>query len=224
VKDSTTGAVMFWQYLTIIRNGEKSLLNWLESQCPGIQLEEYISFYSLVNYAKLGQTSVWSQIYVHSKLMIVDDKTCIIGSANLNQRSLSGTRDSEIATVIHGQKFCSSLRKQLWNEHLQTEFDDMIFENQKLSFNQWTTEAVHNYNDLAICFGEKGFPNSKVQTRSDLKLLVTKSQRSNTPIHLKSRIIPYPVGFMENDVQHSLFCVALNSAEKVTKLGSAIYG
>ncbi|KAG9453180.1 hypothetical protein H6P81_006084 [Aristolochia fimbriata] len=36
-------------------------------------------------------------IYVHSKGMIVDDEYVILGSANINQRSLEGTRDSEIA-------------------------------------------------------------------------------------------------------------------------------
>ena len=32
--------------------------------------------------------------------MIVDDKRAIIGSANINDRSLSGNRDSELAIVI----------------------------------------------------------------------------------------------------------------------------
>jgi len=36
-------------------------------------------------------------IYVHSKGMIVDDEYVILGSANINQRSMEGTRDSEIA-------------------------------------------------------------------------------------------------------------------------------
>jgi phospholipase D1/2 len=36
-------------------------------------------------------------IYVHSKGIIVDDEYVIIGSANINQRSLEGTRDTEIA-------------------------------------------------------------------------------------------------------------------------------
>jgi len=39
-------------------------------------------------------------IYVHSKLMIVDDRFLICGSANINDRSLLGTRDSELAMVI----------------------------------------------------------------------------------------------------------------------------
>jgi len=36
-------------------------------------------------------------IYVHSKGMIVDDEFVIIGSANINQRSMEGSRDTEIA-------------------------------------------------------------------------------------------------------------------------------
>lgn len=36
-------------------------------------------------------------IYVHSKGMIVDDEAVIIGSANINQRSMEGSRDTEIA-------------------------------------------------------------------------------------------------------------------------------
>ena len=36
-------------------------------------------------------------IYVHSKLMIVDDDYIVIGSANINQRSLAGERDTEIS-------------------------------------------------------------------------------------------------------------------------------
>ena len=36
-------------------------------------------------------------IYVHSKRMIVDDEYVLIGSANINQRSMDGSRDTEIA-------------------------------------------------------------------------------------------------------------------------------
>jgi phospholipase D1/2 len=36
-------------------------------------------------------------IYVHSKLTIIDDDYVLIGSANINQRSLGGERDTEIA-------------------------------------------------------------------------------------------------------------------------------
>lgn len=67
-------------------------------------------------------------IYVHSKMMIVDDEYIIVGSANINQRSMDGARDSEIAMgayqpyhlagrepakgQVHG------FRMALWYEHL----------------------------------------------------------------------------------------------------------
>lgn len=38
-------------------------------------------------------------IYVHSKVMVVDDRHLIIGSANINDRSMLGSRDHEIAVV-----------------------------------------------------------------------------------------------------------------------------
>jgi phospholipase D1/2 len=40
------------------------------------------------------------QVYIHSKLMLVDDNVALVGSANINDRSLLGHRDSELATVI----------------------------------------------------------------------------------------------------------------------------
>ncbi|KAM7276196.1 hypothetical protein ACFE04_018062 [Oxalis oulophora] len=84
-------------------------------------------------------------IYVHSKGMIVDDEYVVVGSANINQRSMEGTRDTEIAmgayqphhtwarkqTNPRGQYLffgCSALsgkqihgyRMSLWAEHLGT--------------------------------------------------------------------------------------------------------
>lgn len=67
-------------------------------------------------------------IYVHCKLMIVDDMHTIIGSANINDRSQTGDRDSEVCVLVtdkefvpstmNGQpyqagRFASSLRKRL---------------------------------------------------------------------------------------------------------------
>ncbi|XP_073119175.1 phospholipase D delta-like isoform X2 [Henckelia pumila] len=69
-------------------------------------------------------------IYVHAKGMIVDDEYVIIGSANINQRSMAGTKDTEIAMGAyqphhtwvkkkrhpHGQIY--GYRMSLWSEHL----------------------------------------------------------------------------------------------------------
>ncbi len=42
-------------------------------------------------------------VYVHSKLMIIDDVAAIIGSANINDRSMQGSRDSEIAVLFRDE-------------------------------------------------------------------------------------------------------------------------
>ncbi len=44
-----------------------------------------------------AQASRRFHIYVHSKMMIVDDEYILVGSANINERSMAGTRDTEIA-------------------------------------------------------------------------------------------------------------------------------
>ncbi|EPS68272.1 hypothetical protein M569_06500, partial [Genlisea aurea] len=72
-------------------------------------------------------------IYVHSKGMIVDDEYVLLGSANINQRSLEGTRDTEIAmggyqphytwandggSPPQGQIY--GYRMSLWAEHMRS--------------------------------------------------------------------------------------------------------
>nr|GLL35199.1 phospholipase D alpha 1-like [Ipomoea trifida] len=68
-------------------------------------------------------------IYVHSKMMIVDDEYIIVGSANINQRSMDGSRDSEIATGSYQPHHLTTSRQSargqvhgfrmaLWYEHL----------------------------------------------------------------------------------------------------------
>ncbi|KFK38694.1 hypothetical protein AALP_AA3G147900 [Arabis alpina] len=61
-------------------------------------------------------------IYVHSKLMIVDDAYVLIGSANINQRSMDGSRDTEIAigcyqTDTTNTNEIQAYRLSLWYEH-----------------------------------------------------------------------------------------------------------
>ncbi|KAL3020677.1 hypothetical protein AAZX31_05G157000 [Glycine max] len=69
-------------------------------------------------------------IYVHAKGMVVDDEYVIIGSANINQRSLDGSRDTEIAMGAYQPKYTWTeknahprgqvygYRMSLWAEHL----------------------------------------------------------------------------------------------------------
>lgn len=61
---------------------------------------KYVTLLNLRNWEKLGDRYVTEQIYVHNKMMIVDDRYAILGSANINDRSLLGSRDTELAVLI----------------------------------------------------------------------------------------------------------------------------
>ncbi|WP_095111246.1 phospholipase D-like domain-containing protein [Pseudomonas sp. Irchel 3E20] len=61
---------------------------------------EFVTLLNLRNWAQLGDRYVTEQIYVHSKMMIVDDRYALVGSANINDRSLVGERDSELAVLV----------------------------------------------------------------------------------------------------------------------------
>lgn len=65
---------------------------------------EYVTLLNLRNWAKLGERYVTEQVYVHTKLIIVDDRYALFGSANINDRSLNGEGDSEIALLVADQK------------------------------------------------------------------------------------------------------------------------
>ncbi|XP_030477028.1 phospholipase D alpha 4 [Syzygium oleosum] len=79
-------------------------------------------------------------VYVHSKLMIVDDTYILIGSANVNQRSMDGQRDTEIAIGCYQMKDgenqmargeIHAYRMSLWYEHTR-QAEEMFQEPQTL--------------------------------------------------------------------------------------------
>jgi len=76
---------------------------------------------------------VQEELYIHGKLLIVDDRIAICGSSNINDRSQLGFHDSELAIVMedtqpfpsmmNGQAYtagqhAATLRRMLWREHL----------------------------------------------------------------------------------------------------------
>jgi phospholipase D1/2 len=94
---------------------------------------DYVTLLNLRNWEKLGDRYLTEQIYVHTKLMIVDDLYALFGSANINDRSLLGERDSELAMLvmdgdsfradINGKgskrpvrRFAHELRMSIWNK------------------------------------------------------------------------------------------------------------
>lgn len=117
------------KYLDVINNvSNKQYESVSLDQCY-----EYVTLLNLRNWAQLKKNYVTEQIYVHSKLMIVDDRFAILGSANINDRSMLGERDSELAVMvmdddvtradINGKGsnqpvriFAHELRVKIWNK------------------------------------------------------------------------------------------------------------
>ncbi|KAL1343983.1 hypothetical protein HN51_017900 [Arachis hypogaea] len=141
--------ILFWQGQTMqmmydIIARELKAAN-LENSHP----QDYLNFYCLGNRENLTEVpnsnaSVISNssetvasskynrfmVYVHAKGMVVDDEYVILGSANINQRSMAGSRDTEIAMGAyqphhtwakkqrhpHGHVY--GYRMSLWAEHM----------------------------------------------------------------------------------------------------------
>lgn len=137
--------IMQCQFRSICR-GEASIFGRIRAQ--GIEPEDYIQFYSLRSWGKIGPTKqlVTEQLYIHAKCMIVDDRIAIIGSANINERSMLGSRDSECAAIVrdtdmisstmNGEpylvgKFAHTLRMRLMREHLGIDIDELMEEEQE---------------------------------------------------------------------------------------------
>jgi phosphatidylserine/phosphatidylglycerophosphate/cardiolipin synthase-like enzyme len=56
----------------------------------------------------------YREIYIHSKLLLVDDGFFTLGSANLNQRSMAV--DSEINLATNDPRHATALRKRIWSQ------------------------------------------------------------------------------------------------------------
>ncbi|KAF2260052.1 phospholipase D [Lojkania enalia] len=134
---SSVRLIMTCQYRSICR-GESSIFGRLRS--AGIEPEDYIQFYALRAWGALGPNKalVTEQLYIHAKCMIVDDRVAIIGSANINERSMLGSRDSEVAAIVRDTelldsymagepykvgRFPHTLRVRLMREHLGVDVD-----------------------------------------------------------------------------------------------------
>ncbi|MBN1577236.1 MAG: OmpA family protein [Chitinispirillaceae bacterium] len=92
---------------------------------------------------------VWEYMYVHSKIMIVDDVWVLIGSANAGGISLTGTGfksepDAELSAAILDKRqnsIVTAFRKELLAEHLGSDFGDF-----KSCHDEMRKQAInHNY-------------------------------------------------------------------------------
>ena len=72
--------------------------------------------------------------------MIADDRMCICGSANINDRSLQGTRDSEICLVVNDIEMVDScLNKQTTEVGIfSSTWRKKLFRSQIFNFNTFS--------------------------------------------------------------------------------------
>ncbi|XP_006742146.2 phospholipase D1 isoform X2 [Leptonychotes weddellii] len=182
-------AIMHFNYRTMCR-GENSILGQLKAKL-GNQWINYISFCGLRTHAELEGNLVTELIYVHSKLLIADDNTVIIGSANINDRSMLGKRDSEVAVIVQDTemvpsvmdgeeyqagRFAQGLRLQCFrvvlgylsdpSENIQDPVSDKFFKE------VWVATAARNatiYDKVFRCL-----PNDEVHNLIQLRDFITK--------------------------------------------------
>jgi phospholipase D1/2 len=140
LNDPATVYLIKYHFRAISREGN-SILERLARDFPGVDLSNYISFNCLRNWGDLNTQKVTSHIYVHTKMCIVDDRIVIVGSANINDRSMRGTRDSEIAVIMEQEQglvdsvmagkpfqvspFAHDFRMRLWRDFLGLEATDV---------------------------------------------------------------------------------------------------
>ncbi|MDR6475514.1 phosphatidylserine/phosphatidylglycerophosphate/cardiolipin synthase-like enzyme [Burkholderia sp. OAS925] len=77
----------------------------------------------------------WDYVYVHAKLMVVDDVFMTLGSANVNIRSMEA--DSELNICHENMAVTQPLRRRLWNLHTKG-FKDGASDSPDAAFKAWT--------------------------------------------------------------------------------------
>ncbi|KAK8916872.1 Phospholipase D delta [Platanthera zijinensis] len=198
--------ILFWQGQTMemmYRIISQEIMNMKLDAHP----QDYLNFYCLGNRElpksseqKNGEASEKDSanssqkfrrfmIYVHAKGMIVDDEYVIVGSANINQRSLAGSRDTEIAMGAyqphhtwaeknrhpHGQIY--GYRMSLWSEH--TGMLDELFEM------PGSLDCVRLVNKIA----DENWANF---TADEMKSLKGHLLRYPVKVELDGKVVPIP--------------------------------
>ncbi len=223
---SRLSAITHWNYATLFR-GKDSLFERLENEgVPRSSIPSYVHVYGLRTHDSLGGELVTELIYVHSKIMIVDDRTTIIGSANINDRSMRGDRDSEVAVVIEDKDmidgrmngrpygmgiFSHGLRCHLTKEHLGLlneedrgmDVDDPLASEFQKKISEIASSNTEIYKSV---FGGKIIPTNSVPTLDDLKkwkespgLADTSPEEARDKLkQIRGNIVIIPPDFLES--------------------------
>uniref|UniRef100_A0A8C3KWF9 Phospholipase n=1 Tax=Chrysolophus pictus TaxID=9089 RepID=A0A8C3KWF9_CHRPC len=214
-------AIMHFNYRTMCR-GENSILSQLKSEGKNKWIN-YISFCGLRTYAELEGKLVTELIYVHSKLLIADDNTVIIGSANINDRSMLGKRDSEVAIIVQDTetvpsvmdgeeysagRFAQSLRLRcfrvvLGGSDLNPDHQDPVCE--RFFKEVWISTAARNATIFDKVF--RCLPSDQVNNLAQLRDFINKPILANDdPVKaaeelkkIRGFLVQFPFRFLEEE-------------------------
>ena len=141
--------------------------------------------------------------------MIVDDKTLIMGSANINDRSMLGDRDSEIAVVVEGRldfeaagsengrkvnRKIHDYRKMLFKEHFGQDVIDPTSD--QTWFDLW---SIANSNTCIYGNYFRCFPSNEYRSFDELKRENRKTEtNSNYDLEkIQGHVVLYPYYFLD---------------------------
>ncbi|KAF4377567.1 hypothetical protein G4B88_006847 [Cannabis sativa] len=155
-KSAPVQEILYWQSQTMQMMYEV-IAKALKAAKSDLKPEDYLNFYCLGNredFEEVQSSTDTAVVSESQNRMIVDDEYVIIGSANINQRSLAGTKDTELAMGSYQPYHTWARRKRhprgqiygyrmsLWAEHLG-KLDHCFEEPENL-------DCVKMVNDIAI--------------------------------------------------------------------------
>ena len=190
--------ILYWQHCTMESMYKKIAKALVAQGLVGQAPTDYLNFYCLgkrespeevpsdllppapdTPAARLRK-SLRHPIYVHSKLMITDDDYVIVGSANINQRSMDGNRDTEICigafqpshTVEQGttRGAVHAFRTALWAAHLGGYHEDIV--------DPSSDTCLHYVRTVSEKFAEQYI--------------------QEEPVHSDVHLLPYPLQVLKN--------------------------
>jgi len=211
--------IMNMQYESICR-GANSVIETLRQELPlrGLNKEkwrDYIGFFCLKR-AELMPNGLLhaEQIYIHSKVLIVDDDQMIIGSANINDRSLIIGRDSETCVIVSETELVKNARTRLWREHFGLlggpdcpSNPDEIAKGllNPSSIECWNLWEMHAKNNAKLLYDTLGYiPSSEIRTYDALRQTMARQAKGSVSentekVQKSGRVCEFPYSFLEKE-------------------------
>jgi phospholipase D1/2 len=221
-ESSTLQIILKHTYAGICNNHGLSIIEQLYKIMRN-EWKNYIGFYSLRNHALINNIPQTEIVYIHSKLIIVDDTKVLLGSANINDRSMLGTRDSEFCVLIKEEKelinkktgknfvmngknyeasnFAVSFRKALMGEHLGIDPNDPLLDDPLSDkFHSFIMNRAKNntllYHNIFGCYPDDKYTNIKILKEAKEQKKIQRPQDFlNTYLRLKDQIKGHVVEF-----------------------------